>query len=67
MRLLIWLILIVGAPFYEWNALMSGFPDPGMAGLIALGFLLSLGALYYDIQRGQAKKAQQEFWLRQRR
>lgn len=71
MRPLLWLVLIVGAPFYLWSLASTGKLDGGTA-LVVIGLLvLSIAAFVNkyrkDALAGQVKQGQQDFWLAQRR
>jgi hypothetical protein len=63
MRPFLWIVIIIGTPFY----LLSGKADPTTA-LILLGlFALSIGALFVEYRKQQVAKGQRDFWLSQRK
>lgn len=63
MRFFIWIVILIGTPFY----LLSGKADPTTA-LILLGLCaLSIVAIVFQVRKAQVAKAQEDFWLSQRK
>ena len=67
MRLLIWIIFIIGAPFYLLNELTTGKWDGGTTAIVLGLFGLSIAAIAAEYRRGQARRGQEDFWRSQRK
>jgi hypothetical protein len=67
MRVFLWIVILIGTPFYIVNEARTGVWDSTTT-LILLGFcVLSVIALVYQWRKMQAAQAQQDFWRSQRK